>query len=206
MARPIVTEATEILYGYHAPIAQEDGSLNWDLLLWLETFGIWLQRVDDYIRDTDDGPGWSLVVDVDRCPEEALPYLAQFAGVSLVGVSDPVAQRDKVRDRPNLKRGRPASILSAAQTHLTGAKTVLMQERFDDNAYQLLIRTFADETPDEAVTLADILTQKPGGIVLDYDTLAGTSPSWALLTATYANWTAVSTAFSTWQEVIDNTP
>lgn len=40
-------------------------------------------EVDDLVRDTDAGPGWGVILDVDDAPAKGLPWLAQVAGVAL---------------------------------------------------------------------------------------------------------------------------
>lgn len=43
------------------------------------------EEIDSYVRDTDDGPGWSVLLDADAAPVKGLPWLAQLVGVSLRG-------------------------------------------------------------------------------------------------------------------------
>src|SRR5947209_2404735 len=43
-----------------------------------------LQReIAGYARDSDDGPGWSALLDLQRVPEKGLAWLAQFWGARI---------------------------------------------------------------------------------------------------------------------------
>jgi hypothetical protein len=88
--------------------------------------------------------------------------------------------------------------------HLTGSKTVVLQERFGGDAYALAVYTLDTETPNPTQTRADILTQKPGGIVLTY--AHGAPNTYAAVNAGYATYAAVKTAFSTYSRLAVNQP
>jgi hypothetical protein len=132
------------------------------------------------IELVEDGPPyWSALVDIDRCPALALPWLAQMVGVVAppqeVGESDnayEIRLREYIRATPGFSRGSPGAMMAAAQQFLTGTKSVIFRER-DTGAYRLTVRTKVSETPDEAKVLKALLAQKPAGIVLDYDSISG---------------------------------
>lgn len=169
MARPVVTQAAELLYGRLWPQTIEDELNEWHLLLFCDALaGTLFEKVRSYVSSTDDMQGWSIIFNVNTCPPEALPYLAQFVGVHFEDSLTVAQQRAKIIERPAFKRGTPAALLAASKQHLTGSKFVFMEERFEGHAYRLLIRTFTAHTPEPAQTLLDILSQKPAGIVLDY--------------------------------------
>jgi hypothetical protein len=177
--RPVVTQAAELLYGRLWPQTIEDEANEWHLLLWCDALaGTLFEKVRSYVSDRPTMLGWEVIFNVDECPPEALPYLAQFVGVHFEDSLTVAQQREKIKERPAFNRGTPAAIEAATKQHLTGVKFAFMEER-SGSPYRLLIRTFTAHTPEPAVTLADILTQKPAGIVLDYAALAGKS---------YAQW------------------
>ena len=195
MARPIVTNSAEDLYEGVLPLAHEDESNNWALLHFCEAFIGGLQPVEDIVRDdvVNDAPGWSIIVDVDRAPYVGLPWLGQFVGVTTPDKlmtedesEHDARSRDYIRNTGGFDRGTLASIIGATQQNLTGSKTVILFERYQGSAYKLRVVTFTEETPSPATTLADILAQKPGGIVLTYDIIAKkTYDSLDLAFATY---------------------
>ena len=80
------------LYDALAPLATQDSSNAWALLILCNAIGLMYQDVEDLVRDSPDGPGWSSLLDLDRCPSWALDWLGQFAGVRIpFGLTD--AQR-----------------------------------------------------------------------------------------------------------------
>jgi hypothetical protein len=163
------------LYNRLLPIAYADEENGWPLLHFCSALGTMFQDVRDLVRDTDDGPGWSALFDIDRCPPFALAYLAQFRGVTLpsqlAGQSDAdydAFARDYIRRADGKRRGSPDAIVAAAQRRLTGTRFVDLIERYGGSAWQLVVVTLSEETPDHAGTLNDIVSQKPAGIVLTH--------------------------------------
>lgn len=78
------------------------------------------ELVDTLARDTDDGkPGWSIIVDIDRCPDEFLPWLAQLVGVVLDPTVDADANRERIRSVDGANRGTTGAVLAAAAQHLS---------------------------------------------------------------------------------------
>jgi hypothetical protein len=165
------------------------------------------QEIDDLVADSDAGPGWSPIMDVDRAPVKALPWLGQWVGVTVDTSRSEDAQRAQIRDEAGFRRGTPAAIVAATRSTLvpvvSDPPTVLMTER-DTGAYRLKIRTYDVETPDPAATLAAILTQKPAGIVLDYDTIS--TWTWEVLRDSFATWQDVNDYYADWQHVKDDSP
>lgn len=116
---------------------------------------------------------WEDVFDADHAPVSALDYLSQFVGVELPAGADEATRRELIRGHAGFNRGTVAAIVAATKLHLTGRRTVVVMERVGGAPYQLAIRTRTGETPDADVTLADILSQKPAGIILDYEAVPG---------------------------------
>ena len=175
MSRPTdVGTYGEALYEKLTPLAYDDEAQDWALLLLCGAIGEMYQDTYELVRDTDedgtDRPGWADLLDIDACPARYLPYLGQFVGARIPSGTDDAAARELVRTPAGQQRCRIASIEAAAKRHLTGTQTVYIAERVDGHAYWITVATITSETPDEAVTLADILSQKPGGILLDYFT------------------------------------
>jgi hypothetical protein len=124
------------------------------------------EQVESWARDTDDGPGYSILVDLDRCPQVALPWLAQLKGVVLPPSLDPLGWRDYIRQARGLRRHSLQALIDAGQTHLTGMKLVRVVERAGPSAYDLTVITRTAETPTPTVTLADFMAAKRIGIRL----------------------------------------
>ena len=166
--------------------------------MWAEVEQYSLDRLDE---DGNELTGYGVVFDVDLCPVEALPYLAQFVGEILPTTATEAEARRQIRTRPNGKRGTPAGIIAAARATLSNPDTdsVVLRERDaaacpTDPAYGLTIVTFTSQTPNPAATEAAIRANLPAGIILVYTTL----PGWDITSfeaAGYANITAFEAAF-----------
>ena len=193
------------LYGMLAPLAQYDPSYGWALLAFVNASTLAYEQVEEWVRDTPEGPGWSLLLDVNRCPPEALGWLGQFVGVRLLKNASDEDNRDRIAATDGFKRGTPAAIKGAAQATLNGNRSVFLNERDHDPAdkpdyaYYLTVQTYAGQTPDPAATRNAILAQKPGALILTYICTAGQIydqvrtrfATYADLEAAYPNYQAV---------------
>ena len=196
MSRPVVSQSAEDLYEILKPLAFADSLYDYPLLKMCEATVGRIQLVRDY------GTDWSIVVNIDTTPEAALPWLAQFVGVTIPPEMLANAMREYVKATPGFKRGSPGAMVAQVQQLLTGNKTVIFRERWG-GAYFLSVRTYINETPSEANVLDALMAQKPAGIILDYDAVAG--QEWQQLFEDHATWQAVFTTYSDWQEVIEDT-
>ena len=128
------------------------------------------------IYDPEEGEPGSPLVDVDRCPDWALPWLAALVGVTLPTGSTAELNRERIRNVAGWKRGTPAALRAAAGMYLTGDKTVYFRERDPtggDPPYCLEVVTRDSETPDPAAVEAALRRQKPAGILLTYRVVEG---------------------------------
>jgi len=197
------------LYNNHLlPLQWAESQNGFALRMYCDSIGGMFQIVEDLSRDGVDNsgknaPGWSQLMDLPRCPTYALQWLAQFIGVLLpIGLTD-AQQRAYIAAAPGWKRGTPAAIIAAAQTHLTGNKLVTLRERSPD-AYSFDIHTLTSETPNSAQTLADILAQKPAGINMTYSTWTG--QDYQTIYSGNASYSPLFTGFLTYQGIVNNAP
>lgn len=178
MPEPTVgTLAEEVYEAPLSPYTHEDAALDWPLKTYVGAILDRAQEVADLARESDDGPGWSAIVDPDRAPLAWLPWLAQLVGVALPPPGSPeysqldeAGMRLRIKETDGQKRGTIAALRAAAQQHLTGTKTVTITERVGGNAYQIAVETLVAETPDEDIVEATLLEQKAAGLVLTYTT------------------------------------
>jgi hypothetical protein len=170
---PAVAPDTTALWQAAGPAADLDSSGT--LLAWLDGPGQILQVLDSLIRDTTTDPGWSILLDVDRCPDYALPWLGQLVGVRFDStLTDPVQRRAAIRNRSGFARGSVAAIRSAAQRFLTGTQRVDIAER-DTGPYHLTVTVYQ--------------SQMTG---LSYADLGALYPTYAALTAAFATYAGFS--------------
>lgn len=205
-----VSDVANRLYMQLEPLAYADEENDLALLYLCEALIGQLQEVEDLSRnyDDDDGNekvGWAKLFDLDLIPDKAVPWLAQFVGVTVpkqIAESDSAyAARLKpmILERTGTQRGTVASIYAAAQYYLTGSKSVVVRER-TPTPWSIQIRTLVSETPNPDAVENNIKnTAKPGGILLDYDTLTG--QDWANVDSAYTDWNDVKASYNNWDEV-----
>lgn len=138
-----------------------------------------LVTADDLLRPVDptadpDGPrwrgSWAAAFDLDHTPDPQ--WLGRVTGSRIPDGLVLADARQLVRERASWRRGTPASLIAAVKRTLTGLQRVTLDER-DGSPWRLTLSTYEAETPDPDATLAVALTQKPVGIVLVHQVLAG---------------------------------
>jgi hypothetical protein len=174
MTTPNVAPATQILYGKTGPWA--DADVTQTLLAWLDGPGQILQVLDTLVREQPGIPGWGTVLDVDLCPDYALPWLAQFVGVRFDSLTETAAaQRTAIRAQGGFSRGTVASLQLAAKKYLKATKTVTITER-TPGPYELTVTVLGAEV-----------------VGMRYNELIGPYPTYTALAAafpTYAGFTS----------------
>lgn len=113
------------------------------LLKWLAGIGNMVQQLlslsaDSYDLEGEVAPGWSQVLDIERAPTVALPWLAQFVGVRFPDSFRDDEMRYAIRSETGFSRGTPASILAAVNKHLLPTFEATLVER-DTSPYHLSI-------------------------------------------------------------------
>lgn len=162
-------DATARAWNATGPAADWDTDGSW--LAWLAGPGGILQVIDDLVRVDDDGnPPWSVLLDVDRCPTYALPWLGQLVGVRLAGSLKDAVMRQQIRAEQGWQRGTVAAIQAAVQPYLLAGHVATIIERSTD-PYHLTISVF------DSWIVRDTL----GGIAANYATLNDVKTAFATL-------------------------
>lgn len=161
------------------------------------------QEVEDYVSDdpVTGAIGYSAWVDVNRVPDVAIPWLAQFVGVELIGGISIADQRQQITDLANWRRGTVQSIRDSPKPFLSGTKTVVFRERYG-GPYKLTVITYTSETVDPIAAYEAIIAQKPGGITLtysvnsgqDYESVRVNNATYSALRSNYATYSGVKLA------------
>lgn len=173
-SRPAVAAISEEVYEGLTAWARADRDV-WDLLTYVDSMMSGLQSISDMVRDSDEHPGWARLLDVHATPPEALPWLAQFVGVTpLRGLSDE-AQRLRIQEAAGFQRGSSAAIRAAAQQFLTGSRLVDVIERDGGNPWRFRVRTYLRETPNAKAVYDAVAALKPAGLVFIHEVQAGIS-------------------------------
>lgn len=165
----LVREAYESL----GPWARADEDV-WHLLHFIDSIFTQIVEIDDLVRDTDTHVGWGRLLDVDVAPEWALPWLAQFVGVTPIFGLDVASQRLRIKEAAGFSRGSVSAIKAAAGQFLTGTRLVELYER-DGSPWRFRVRTYASETPNAQAVKDAVTALKPAGLVFIHEVQAGVS-------------------------------
>lgn len=206
-----------------------DAQQDYILLKYLDGAGQLLQRINDLCQDTAAGPGWSQILDVNRCPTYALPWLAQLIGVRFSPYQNTDAlQRAAIQSEQGFTRGTPAALAAAASRYLKPNQTVTIFER-DTDPYHFtvvlgigqlvgatygylgsLYPTYADLTGAFATYSIIAFAQdeintaleaaKPAGLMMTVTAVA--SATYSTLSSDYATYSDLESAFSSYALMI----
>lgn len=193
-----------------APLATDDASYSSSLEVLCDAQGIMFEQVAELVEPGPNGePPWSALVDVDRCPTFALPWLGQIVGVTVDTSKPDAQQRQQIRDEDGMKRGTVGALVTAAQATLTGGKTVIVRERDatacpTEPAYGITVVTFTSETPDPTLTEAAARRAKAAGLVLQYLTEDG--QDFEQVREDFATFADLAAGYATFDDMRTNTP
>lgn len=209
MPMPVLNPVAERIYEEIRPIAYNDAVYDYFLAHMVEAWTRPFLIVEEIVRDTDDGPGWSSIMHPDTAPAMFLDWLSVVLGsIPRPGETEEQA-RQRLRGMEHLRRGSAAAMRSAATRYLdTGDPDVepyvIFNERVGGNAWQLAVRTLASQTPDEDQVRAALMEQKPIGIVLTYE--AVTDPDYDTVEAAYDDYAEVLASYPTYGHMVVDLP
>lgn len=203
------------LYVALAPIAYADSENGWYLAHLCEAIGRMRQAVSDLVRDSDEGVGWSAMLDVDRAPGadaeiDCLPFLGQFAGARNIAHLSDVDRRAAIREREGYWRGTLRAVLSTAESFTDGTPgAVELRERYNpalgmgvDAAYRGRLRlrgAFLNLVGDDDFIVARIKARIPIGLV--YEVVVTDDRTWDDVDSTYASWDAAEADNVDWDDL-----
>lgn len=132
---------TATLWGFLPQFVQDQDAANgYPFLTWLEGPCSLLQAVDTLARDQGSDPGWSAVMDITRCPTDALAWLGQFVGVRFSSLqTTDAAMRSAVTNEQGFGRGTVSALVAAAAPYVTTTSGIVVTERYNGDPYQVLV-------------------------------------------------------------------
>lgn len=139
------------LYDRLEAIHLTDAQSGYPMLAWCVAMTHPLEEIDEAVRDTPDGTGYSQVLDPQRCPERLLPWCAQYHGVTVPAGLTTQQTRDFIQAVPHWRRGSPDALTAAGRALLPNA-VVTLHERTDANGLHerselLIVAINTPETP-----------------------------------------------------------
>jgi hypothetical protein len=165
-----------------------------------------LEGVYEIVREHDDAAPWAVLFDVDNCPAESLPYLAQYVGVVLTPEMNELQQRNEIREPTGWKRGQEPSIRIAVQRTLEDDESLVIIHPRTPEVGHTYVRTLLSQTPNPARTAAIVRAAVPAWEILDVEAINGVTVADV---AASTNWETVSdlaAAFSTVQALAEILP
>lgn len=168
-----INRVAQMLYDAFAPVAQADAGRGYPLLKYINAIAYMFEEVVEIALDTDEGPGWSPLMDPDRIKFDHIGYLAQFLGERIPASLDENFARIRVRDTPRLWRGTPKAIQDAVRATLIGDQVVYHTERDTGSAWHYDITTYTSQTPSPDATERAIKAQKPAGQIYSFNLTNG---------------------------------
>jgi Phage tail protein (Tail_P2_I) len=160
------------------------------------------QDVASLVDPEDDVP-WVPLFDVSKCPDWALPWLAQVVGVRLPTSITGDDAREYIKALSFEEIGKPDAIRAAVSIYLTGNKTVYFRERDEGDAYALEVVTVDSETPDPEAVARALEASVPAGIIIRYRSVVGWD--YEQMTTEGGLYSALPTKFVNYRALSENT-
>lgn len=185
---PISTPFNADTYGQMLPVADQDKALGFPLRNYLASAGAMFDQVDYYVRDRNDRPGWTVAVDPNTAPAEALDWLSQISGTVFPGTLSVTEKRKAIVDAEGRDRGTRRRIVREVQKYLAtgsspGDQTVMLFERTPDDDH-FAVGVYRSQIPRsneylwyDWIDANPISGSAPGAIDGDFET--GSASSWA---------------------------
>jgi len=153
--------------------------------------------------DPEDDIPWVPLFDIDKCPDFALPWLAQVVGVRLPSSITGDEAREYIKALSFEEVGKPSAIRAAVGIYLTGNKTVYFRERDAGDAYALEVVTVVSETPDPEAVARALEASVPAGIIIRYRSVVGWD--YEQMTIEGGPYSALPTKFANYRALSENT-
>ncbi len=125
------------------------------------------------LKNYASAPGWSQAIDIDRCPQYALPWLGQFIGTELAQNNGLTYQQtiSKIQNRSGFQRATPASIVAELVNVINSQLTM----------------TQTPIVPGQIIILENTALMAPRGGNL-FTAISSTSATTVVLTNTDSSW------------------
>jgi Phage tail protein (Tail_P2_I) len=197
----------ELLYESHGYHRDLDEATGYTLRKFCEAWCSPVQGIYDIVRERSDAPSWSILLDPDRCPAKALPYLAQYVGVAITPEMSEQQIRNEIREPTGWARGRPPAIRIATRRTLKPLGDeelmVIIRPRTPEVGHHY-VRTLLSQTPDPERTEYVVRNAVPAWELLDYDAINGVT--FSDITAKFESFGDLTAAFPTFKDLAEVLP
>jgi hypothetical protein len=209
MTAPILHPAAEQVYRLLPDYLQAaDPGTDWTLAKFAGATAVGLERVNEFLNLVDPDTsvtGTCEVVNPAAVPRAWLAWLGWLVGVDTSPIPDSDVRDAVGNAAATQRRGSLGAIQDAVQRTLTGSKSCRVYANASSvDPYLITVITLTADTPDSAAALSAAWNEKPAGVDLELQTVAGSI--WSEVVAEYADWNAVVAAQPTWNDLVNWTP
>lgn len=197
----------ELLYnslGYHRDL---DGATDFTHRKFCEAWCSAIQDIYDIVRERSDSPSWAILLDPDRCPTVALPYLAQYVGVAITPEMSELQIRNEIKEPTGWARGRPPAMRIATRRTLKPVADeelmVIIRTRTPEVGHHY-VRTLLAQTPDPERTERIVRSAIPAWEMLDYEAIDGVT--FADIAAKFDTFGDLTAGFPTFKDLAEVLP
>lgn len=157
-------------------------------------------RLADVADPDTSVTGTAELANPDAAPRTWLAWLAWLVGIDLDGIPD-AEKRTAISLSSSLqRRGSKRAIIRATQRTLSGSKSCRVYWNLSGtDPYLITVVTLTAQTANSSTTLAAAETEKPAGVDMILQTVAGAT--YAELAAEYADYDAVDAAFTDYDDL-----
>lgn len=167
---------TALAYSALGPAMVEgDAAAGYPLLGLMDACLLGAQPVWDLVTDNGTTAGWLGLFDPQTCPEPALPWLAQFPGVTLDRTLPTQANRDRISAHAGWYRGTLGALRQVIAELLPAGTRVDVFERDGGDPQKVRVRVFVETTTSTQRTLleAALTAALPAGDTLVFEAATG---------------------------------
>lgn len=209
MSAPTLHPAAEQVYRLLPDYLQAaDPGTDWTLAKFTGAAAVGLERVNEFLTLVDPDTsvtGTCELVNPAAVPRAWLAWLGWLVGIDTSPIPD-ADVRDAVGNAAaTQRRGSLGAIQDAVQRTLTGSKSCRVYANVSGvDPYLITVITLTADTPDPVASLDAAWAEKPAGVDLELQAVAGSI--WTEVVAEYTDWNAVVAAQPTWNDLVNWTP
>ncbi|MBI1377259.1 MAG: hypothetical protein GC157_07235 [Frankiales bacterium] len=206
MTAPALHPAAEQVYRLLPDyIRAADPDTDWTLRRFVGAAAVGLEQVNEFLTLVDPDTsvtGTCELVNAAAIPSAWLAWLGWLVGVdtSLIPAAD---VRDAVQNAATTqRRGSTGAIRDVVQRTLTGSKSCRVYSNLSGtDPYLITVITQTAQTPDPVAALAAAWTEKPAGVDLELQTVAGSI--YSEIASAFTDYSDLAGAFATYQDLTD---
>lgn len=203
MARRTGSTATEQVYRLLPDYVRGADEQALQLLDFLDGASTGIQPAVDFVNLTDPDTsvtGTCELVNATAAPRPFLGWLGWLVGIDTTTIDDAYVRDALANASRAQRRGTVGAIKDVVQRTLTGSRSVRVYPNLSGtDPYRITVVTSTSQTPDPTATLLAAESEKPAGMTIELQTVAGST--YIELAAAYPTYDDVDAAFPTYDDL-----